>query len=97
MLSVCSDCERLCVHPTLVAVEEKVRTHPEVRPAKEFAAVAQKAQQRITIVTETWQQEMVGQQKSSPAVREVEDDWFILLDVATKKSGIMELITHNFV
>lgn len=71
--------------------------HPEVRPAKEFAAVEQKAQKRITIVKETWQQEKVGQQKSSPAVRKVEDDWFILLDVATKKSGIIELIMYNFV
>lgn len=81
----------------LVTVEEQVRTHPEVRPAKKFAAVTQKTQQRIMIVKEAWQLEMGGLQKSSPAVREVEDDWFILLDVATKKPGIMELIMYNFV
>lgn len=84
----------MCV---LVTVEEQVRTQPEVRPAKEFAAVTQKTQQRIMIVEEAWQVEMVGLQKSSPAVREVEDDWVMLLDVATKKSGIMELIMYNFV
>ncbi|XP_070690933.1 uncharacterized protein [Pempheris klunzingeri] len=64
-----------------VAVDERIRMHP----AKEFAAIEQRAQQRITIVEEMWQREKVVQQK--PAVREVEDDWFILLDVATKKSA----------
>lgn len=83
------------MYPALVAVDERIRMHPEVRPAKEFAAVEQKAQKRITIVKETWQQEKVGEQKSSPAVREVEDDWFILLDVATKKSGIIEFVLQS--
>ncbi|XP_044063520.1 uncharacterized protein LOC122881404 isoform X14 [Siniperca chuatsi] len=69
-----------------VAVDERIHVHPEVRPAKEFAAIEQRAQQRITIVEEMWQQEKAVQQKPRPAVREVEDDWFILLDVATKKS-----------
>lgn len=82
----------VCVCPALVAVDKHIRMYPDVRPAKEFAAIAQKAQQRIMIVEETWQQKKVVQQKLRPAVREVEDDWFILLDVATKKSGIIELI-----
>ncbi|XP_029307448.1 uncharacterized protein LOC115021278 isoform X4 [Cottoperca gobio] len=63
------------------AGDECIRTHPEVRPAKEFAVIEHRAQQRITLVEEMWQQET-----PSPAVRELEDDWFILLDVATKKS-----------
>lgn len=71
-------------------MDERIRTHPEVRPAKEFAAVEQKAQRRVTIVEETWPQEKVVQQKPRPAVREVEDDWFSLLDVVTKKSGIIK-------
>lgn len=75
-----------------VAVDERIRMRPEVRPAKEFAAIEQRAQQRITIVEEMWQQERVVQQKPRPAVREVEDDWFILLDVATRKSGIIKMI-----
>lgn len=75
-----------------MAVDKHIRRYPDVRPAKEFAAIEQKAQQRIMIVEETWQQKKVVQQKLRPAVREVEDDWFILLDVATKKSGIIELI-----
>ncbi|XP_041798225.1 uncharacterized protein LOC121610272 isoform X2 [Chelmon rostratus] len=69
-----------------VAVDERIRTRPEVRPAQEFAAIEQRAQQRITIVEEPWRQETVVQQKSRPAVRKVQDDWFILLDVAAKKS-----------
>ncbi|XP_035528044.1 uncharacterized protein LOC118335725 [Morone saxatilis] len=69
-----------------VAVDEPIRMRPEVRPAKKFAAIEHREQQRITIVKETWQQEKVVQQKTHPAVREVEDDWFILLDVASKKS-----------
>ncbi len=72
-----------------VAVDERIRMHPEVRPVKEFAAIEQRAQQRITTVEEMWRQESVVQQKPRPAVREVEDDWFILLDVAAKKSGII--------
>nr|XP_033496144.1 uncharacterized protein LOC117265653 isoform X2 [Epinephelus lanceolatus] len=69
-----------------VAVDQRIRTYPEVRPAKEFAAVEQRVQKRVTIVEERWQQEKVVQQKPRPAVREVDDDWFILLDVAAKKS-----------
>ncbi|XP_034731209.1 uncharacterized protein LOC117946871 isoform X15 [Etheostoma cragini] len=68
------------------AVKESIRTHPEVRTAKEFAAIEQRAQQSIAIVEDMWQQEKTVQQKPRPAVREVEDNWFILLDVATKKS-----------
>lgn len=78
------------MYSTLVAVDERIRMHPEVRPAKEFAAIEQRAQQRITIMEEMWQQEKVVQQK--PAVREMEDDWFILLDVATRKSGTIKMI-----
>lgn len=70
-----------------MAVEERVRVYPEVRPAKQFAAVEQRAQKRVTIVEEMWQQK-----PPRPAVREVEDDWFDLLDVATKKSGIIKII-----
>lgn len=79
------------MYPALVAVDERIRTRPEVRPAQEFAAIEQRAQQRITIVEEPWRQETVVQQKSRPAVRKVQDDWFILLDVAAKKSGIMRM------
>lgn len=78
------------MYSTLVAVDERIRMHPEVRPAKEFAAIEQRAQQRITIMEEMWQQEKVVQQK--PAVREMEDDWFILLDMATRKSGTIKMI-----
>ncbi|KAM3614095.1 uncharacterized protein V6R79_010151 [Siganus canaliculatus] len=72
----------------VVAVDERFLTRPEVRPAAEFAVVEQKTQQRVTIVERTWQQEKVVQPKPkpSPAVRELQDDWFILLDVAAKKS-----------
>lgn len=72
----------------LVSVDERVRMYPEVRPAKEFAAT----EQRITKKQEKWQQEKVLQQKPRPAVREMEDDWYILLDLATKKSGIIKMI-----
>lgn len=60
----------------------------EVKPAKVMAVKEQRAQQRVVIVEERWQQ---VQQKPRPAVRKMEDDWFILLDVATKKSGIIRL------
>ncbi|KAK9513643.1 hypothetical protein VZT92_027159 [Zoarces viviparus] len=67
------------------AVDESIGTRPEVRTDQEFAA----KKQRITLVEEKWQQEKAVQQKPPPAVREVEDDWFILLDVATKKSVVV--------
>ncbi|KAM6936089.1 uncharacterized protein PEZ65_006329 isoform 2-T2 [Lycodopsis pacificus] len=70
------------------AVDERIGTRPEVRTDKEFAA----NKQRITLVEEMWQQEKPVQQKPPPAVKEVEDDWFILLDVATKKSVVPERI-----
>ncbi|XP_071372176.1 uncharacterized protein [Centroberyx affinis] len=69
-----------------VAVAERVRMYPEVRPSKEFAAVEQRAQKRVTIVEEMWQQEKILQQRPPQPLREVEDDWFILLDVAPKRS-----------
>lgn len=73
-------------------MDKLVRMRPEVRPAKEIAAIEQRALQSITIVEERWRQVKVVQQKLRPAVREVEDDWFILLDLATKKSGITKFI-----
>ncbi|XP_031708484.1 uncharacterized protein LOC116386431 isoform X9 [Anarrhichthys ocellatus] len=72
------------------AVDERIGTRPEVRTDKEFAA----NKQRITLVEEKWQQEKAVQQKPPPAVREVEDDWFILLDVATKKSVVVPERIH---
>lgn len=78
------------MYSALVAVDQRIRTYPEVRPAKEFAAVEQRVQNRVTVVEERWQQEKVVQQKPRPVVREVDDDWFILLDVAAKKSGIIK-------
>lgn len=62
------------------------RVHPDVHPAKQLPAVEQNIRQRITVETETWRKDTVFQEKSLPAGRELEDDWFILLDVATKKS-----------
>lgn len=78
------------VYSTLVAVDEGVHMYPDIRPAKEFAAIEQRAQQRITIVEEMWQQERAVQQTPHPTLREEEDDWSILLDVAPKKSGIIQ-------
>ncbi|XP_062421474.1 uncharacterized protein LOC119198074 isoform X3 [Pungitius pungitius] len=71
------------------AVDERVRTHREVRAAEEFAANKQRAQQGVPPV-EMWRQEKAVQQRRRAAVRELEDDWFILLDVATKKSVVPE-------
>ncbi|XP_056262038.1 uncharacterized protein LOC130188025 isoform X4 [Pseudoliparis swirei] len=68
------------------AVDDRIRTHPEVRTA-EFAASEQRATQSIPLAEEMWQREKAVQQEPHPAVREVEADWFIYLDVATKKSA----------
>ncbi|XP_068425786.1 uncharacterized protein [Clinocottus analis] len=76
------------------AVDDRIRTHSEVRTAKEFAASKQGAQQGITLVEEMWQQEKAVQQKPRPAVKEVDDDWFIHLDVATKKSAVVPKRIH---
>lgn len=72
------------MYPSLVTVDKRIRIYPDARPAKEFASIEQ---QGITIAKGMWKQENVVQQKSPPVVREVEDDWFSLLEVATKKSG----------
>ncbi|KAM6910447.1 uncharacterized protein FYW49_012378 [Xenentodon cancila] len=65
-----------------VAADERVGLRPEVRPAKEFRV----PEQRFTIAKEAQQQRDAVQ--SHPALRKVEDDWFVLLDVAPKKAGI---------
>nr|XP_057940697.1 uncharacterized protein LOC131137133 isoform X3 [Doryrhamphus excisus] len=63
-------------------VPEPVRSYPDVTASKGFAVIEKRSLQRITIVEEIWVQEM----SSRPAERKVDDDWFILLDVARKKS-----------
>ncbi|XP_077951292.1 uncharacterized protein LOC120810753 isoform X30 [Gasterosteus aculeatus] len=68
------------------AVDERLRAHTEVRTAEEFSANKQRARQAVAVVEETWRREAAVQQRPQAAVREVEDDWFILMNVATKKS-----------
>ena len=70
------------------AEDDRIRLPPQVSSAKEFAVTEQRAQKRVTIVEQTRQRIEVVQ--PLPAVREVEDDWFVLLDVAPKKSGIFQ-------
>lgn len=70
-------------------MDKRVSAYSEVRPAKESAAREQRAQQRVTVR----QQEVVVQPRV--AVREVEDDWFVLLDVAPKKSGTLKSIAST--
>lgn len=71
-------------------MDQRIRALPEVRAAEEFAAVERRKQQRVTVVTEVWQREkVVQQQKPQPVVRELEDDWFILLDKGARKTGIL--------
>lgn len=72
------------VYSSLATVGQRV--HPDVQPAKQLPAVEQNIRQRITGETETWMKDAVFQEKAPPAGRELEDDWFILLDMATKKS-----------
>lgn len=72
------------MYSSLATVEQRV--HLDVQPAKQFPAIEQKLRQRITVETESWKQDKVLQEKSLPAVREVEDAWYILLDVAAEKS-----------
>ncbi|KAK2844434.1 hypothetical protein Q5P01_011093 [Channa striata] len=69
-----------------VAVDEPVHMYPDISPAKDFITSEPRAQQIVTVVEEKWQQETLVQQQLHPAVRQVEDDWFVLLDVAPKKS-----------
>ncbi|KAM8868819.1 uncharacterized protein AB9W97_016473 isoform 7-T9 [Spinachia spinachia] len=71
------------------AVDERVRTHPEAMTAKEFAASKQRAPQGVRVVEEMWRQGKAVQQRPQAAAREVEDDWFILMDVATKKPVVV--------
>ncbi|XP_055358922.1 uncharacterized protein LOC114842461 isoform X3 [Betta splendens] len=67
------------VTPAVVG-DERVRVYPAVRPANEVVV----AEKRVTIVEEMRQEEKVVQQR--PALREEEDHWHILLDVAPIES-----------
>ncbi|KAM9722957.1 uncharacterized protein ACNS7B_018509 isoform 3-T5 [Menidia menidia] len=68
------------------AVGDTVRLPLEVRPGKELAVTQQRVQKRITIVEETRRDVKMDVVQPCPAVREVEDDWFLLMDVAPKTS-----------
>nr|XP_012780129.1 uncharacterized protein LOC101474537 isoform X4 [Maylandia zebra] len=65
---------------------ERIHIYPDVRPAKELTLTEQTAQQTITVVERVRQQQQDVVQPR-PAVREVEDDWFTLLDKSLKKSA----------
>ncbi|XP_026039108.1 uncharacterized protein LOC113031337 isoform X6 [Astatotilapia calliptera] len=65
---------------------ERIHIYPDVRPAKELTLTEQTAQQTITVVERIRQQQQDVVQPR-PAVREVEDDWFTLLDKSLKKSA----------
>ncbi|XP_034030936.1 uncharacterized protein LOC117514535 [Thalassophryne amazonica] len=70
---------------------EHIRTYAEVRPSKEFALVEQKR----SVTEEIWKQEMIQQRRPSQPFRNVDDDWFILLDVVLKKSvAVSELLRY---
>ncbi|XP_039885468.1 uncharacterized protein LOC120732150 isoform X6 [Simochromis diagramma] len=66
---------------------ERIHTYPDVRPAKELTLKEQTAQQTITVVERIRQQQQQDVVQPRPAVREVEDDWFTLLDESLKKSA----------
>lgn len=68
---------------------ERIHIYPDVRPAKELTLTEQTAQQTITVVERIRQQQQQDVVQPRPAVREVEDDWFTLLDKSLKKSGII--------
>lgn len=68
---------------------ERIHAYPDVRPAKELTLTEQTAQQTITVVERIRQQQQQDVVQPRPAVREVEDDWFTLLDKSLKKSGII--------
>lgn len=69
-----------------VAVDKQIHMYAEVRSAKGFAAKEVKVQKP---------QKTMVQQKPQPTVREVEDEWYMLLDVAPKLSGIIKMITNK--
>ncbi|XP_064883597.1 titin-like isoform X13 [Oncorhynchus nerka] len=50
----------------------------------------QRTQKRVTIVEERWREERTLQQRLPQRQREVDDDWFVLLDAAPK-----ELVAHR--
>lgn len=68
-------------------MDEPVHLYPEITPTKGFGAIEERIQQTVTIVKEMRQQEKVVQLRPRPVVRNLEDDWFVLLDVVPKKPG----------
>lgn len=69
------------------AVDERICSGPEARAAEQVAVTAHRVQKRITVVEETWRHKEVVQ--PPPALTVMEDDWFVLLDWPSKKSGII--------
>lgn len=47
----------------------------------------QRTQKRVTVMEERWREERTLQQRLPQRQREVDDDWFVLLDAAPKELG----------
>ncbi|RVE62518.1 hypothetical protein OJAV_G00158110 [Oryzias javanicus] len=67
-------------------VSAALHEHIYLGQVKEFRATEQKVQQTVTIIEKTWQQKEPTLLRPAVKQRELEDDWFTLLDVAPKTS-----------
>lgn len=74
-----------CAHSLSAALHE----HIYFGQVKEFRATEQKVQQTVTIIEKRWQQKEPTLLRPAVEQQELEDDWFVLLDVAPKASGIV--------
>lgn len=68
---------------------EPVQRYPDVAASKTWSVKEQKSLQRITTVEQMRTQEMLQRQPFQTG-RKMVDDWFTLLDVVPRKTGIME-------
>ncbi|XP_057689636.1 uncharacterized protein LOC130914452 isoform X3 [Corythoichthys intestinalis] len=69
-----------------VVVAETVQRYPDVAVSKAFPVTEQKSSQTIAAVERMWMQDVL-QQQPCQTERKIEDDWFTLLDVASKKTA----------
>ncbi|XP_036071888.1 titin isoform X5 [Oryzias melastigma] len=74
----------------LLEITEKesaaLHEHIYLGQVKEFRATEQKVQQTVTIIEKRWQQKEPTLLRPAVEQQELEDDWFVLLDVAPRAS-----------
>lgn len=83
----------------LVAAAERVEVSPEERVSVVEITTIEQREERVKVVVDTKIDQVLDVKQVvalPPAVREIEDDWFVLLDVPTREPSYVPPGIGNF-